>query len=374
MFPCAKICYIMNNEHIVNRDEFSFNLHQYGWNDKLNQLKQNSLFKSLPHGRIATVHRTCYEVISESGLLQCELTGNMLFGKSAYELPCTGDWIIFQQFEEDKGIIVDILPRERVLDRKKNGTISDKQAIAAYIDKAFIVQSLDSNFNMRRAERFAVQIFEANIQPILVLNKADLDFDHRPIAEATKHFQLQMPVYLTSIHQPETITALRNCIGTGETVVMVGSSGVGKSSLVNALCEKPAVHTSAISESTGKGRHTSTRRQMVEMTDAGILIDTPGVREFGLTTDGIETLTDTLDMKDYVGLCRFKDCTHHNEPGCAVLEAVKNGNLDQKIYQSYLKLEREIDHFSTSSHQKRKKERSQSKLLNEYKKRQGLRR
>ena len=346
-------------------------LNTYGWNDKLNHLKQASIHKTLPHGRIVIVHRTCYEVLSEDGPYQCELTGNMMYGKSDFELPCTGDWVIFQPFDENKGIIVDMLPRERTLYRKKSGTITDKQPIASYVDKAFIVQSLDDNFNVRRAERFMAQILEENISPVLVLNKADLGFDRQKVEEEIKHLERQIPVFFTSTLQSETILRLRESIPEGETIVFVGSSGVGKSSLVNALCEKPVLLTSGISLSTGKGRHTSTRREMVLMDGSGVLIDTPGVREFGLTVDNPDSLAEMLEISDYAGSCRFKDCGHINEPGCAVLEAVNNRTLDCKVYESYLKLRREAWHFSASEHEKRKKEKSLSKLVEEVKKRKG---
>lgn len=347
------------------------NLNVYGWNDQLNRLKQESTYKALTHGRISIVHRTCYEVITENGLFQCELTGNMMFGKSDFELPCVGDWVIFQPFDEHKGIIVGMLPRERTLFRKKSGTVADKQAIASYVDKAFIVQSLDDNFNIRRIERFVVQIVEANIKPVLILNKADLGFDEQKIEEQVKHIARQMSVFITSIHQPQTILRLRESITEGETVVFVGSSGVGKSSLVNALCEKSLLLTSDISLSTGKGRHTSTRREMVWMDGSGILIDTPGVREFGLAVDNPDSLAEILEISDYAKRCRFKDCEHINEPGCAVLEAVNNGTLDRKIYESYLKLRREAWHFSASEYEKRKKDKSFSKLVDEVKKRKS---
>lgn len=363
----------MIKKNVTNLHEFDFNLCKYGWNNKLDQLKLGLGFQSLPHGRIAAVHKTCYDVVSDNGILRCELTGNMLYAKSEYELPCTGDWVIFQQFEENRGIIIDMLPRERVLERKRNGSLADRQALASYIDKAFIVQSLDVNFNIRRAERFMIQIIEADIQPVLVLNKADLTFDQERVKSAVRHLQQRMPMFMTSIYQPHTIAHLREYISEGETIVVVGSSGVGKSSLVNTLCGKAALLTSEISKSTGKGRHTSTRREMVEMEGGGILVDTPGVREFGLTIDNREALTNALELSDYAGICRFKDCTHLNEPGCAVLEAVDNGSLDPKIYQSFLKLEREINHFTASEHEKRKKKRALSKLVNEVKKQQGLR-
>ena len=347
------------------------NLNTYGWNDKLNRLKQESTYKALSHGRIAIVHRTCYEVISGNGLFQCELTGSMMYGKSDFELPCTGDWVIFQPFDDSKGIIVDMLRRERTLYRKKSGTVADRQAIASYVDKAFIVQSLDDNFNVRRAERFMVQILEENINSVLVLNKADLGFDRQKIEEQIKHITRRIPIFFTSIHQSQTILRLRESISEGETVVFVGSSGVGKSSLVNALCEKSVLLTSDISQSTGKGRHTSTRREMVLMEGSGVLIDTPGVREFGLTVDNPDSVAEILDISDYAKTCRFRDCTHTNEPGCAVLEAVNNGMLDAKVYESYLKLKREAWHFSSSEYEKRKKDKSFSKLVDEVKKRKA---
>lgn len=346
-------------------------LREYGWNDDLRRLKQESMHSLLPQGRVSIVHRTCYEVVSEDGLFQCELTGNMMFGKSDFELPCVGDWVIFQPFDDDKGIILEALPRRRTLSRKKSGTAADRQAIASYVDKAFIVQSLDANFNVRRAERFMVQVLEENIHPVLVLNKADLGFDRTQIEEQIKHLAGRLPVFFTSIHQPQTVSRLRESIVQGETVVFVGSSGVGKSSLVNALCQKQVLLTSDISESTGKGRHTSTRREMVPMAGSGILIDTPGVREFGLAMDDPDSLEETLDISDYAGSCRFQDCEHTTEPGCAVLEAVNSGRLDPKVYESYLKLRREAWHFSTSEHEKRKKDKSFSKLIEEVKKRKG---
>ncbi len=344
-------------------------LNNYGWNDRLNQLKQKSIYKTPAHGRVSIVHRTCYEVISENGPVQCELTGNMMYGKSDFELPCTGDWVIFQPVDEDKGIIVDILPRERTLYRKKSGTVVDKQAIASYVDKAFIVQSLDDNFNVRRAERFMVQILEENINPVLVLNKADLGFDRRKIDEPIKHIVRQMPVFFTSIHHPETILQLRESISEGETVVFIGSSGVGKSSLINALCEESVLLTSDISLSTGKGRHTSTRREMVLMNGSGILIDTPGVREFGLAVDNPETLAEMSGISNYSESCRFADCTHTGEPGCAVIQAVNDGMLSREVHESYLKLRKEAWHFTTAEHEKRRRDKSFSKLVEEVKKR-----
>ncbi len=343
------------------------NLSLYGWNDTLFQFKQSSPYNNLSHGRVAVVHRTCYEVIAENGLFQCELTGNMMYGKSDFELPCTGDWVVFQSFDENKGIVVDMLPRERTLYRKKSGTVADKQVIASHVDMAFIVQSLDDNFNVRRAERFMAQILEENIQPVLVLNKADLEFEKQKVDRAVRHIACQMPTFFTSIHHPQTILQLRESISEGETVVFVGSSGVGKSSLVNALCGHDLLLTSGISESTGKGRHTSTRREMVLIEGSGVLIDTPGVREFGLAIDNPETLAEMSGVSDYSGSCRFADCTHTNEPECAVKQAVNDGLLSREAYESYLKLRKESWHFTVAEHEKRKRDKSFSRIVDEVK-------
>ncbi|EJL71793.1 ribosome small subunit-dependent GTPase A [Chryseobacterium populi] len=343
------------------------NLTLFGWNESLFQLKQTSSYSHLFHGRVSTVNKTNYEVVSENGLLSCELTGNLLFGKPLFELPCTGDWVIFQPFDEGKGIIVDILPRTRILYRRKSDTVSDKQAIASHIDKAFIVQGLDANFNPRRTERFMVQVLEENIQPILIFTKSDLKFNRQDIEDSLKHIISKVPVFFTSIYSKESIVLVRESIRPGETVVFVGSSGVGKSSLVNALCEQTVFLTSEISNATGKGRHTSTRREMVLMNGSGVLIDTPGVREFGVTVDTPEALEGIFDISGFARSCRFDNCTHTTEPGCAVKDAVDKGLLEPDVYDSYLKLRKESWNFSASEHEKRKRDKSFSKIGEEAK-------
>ncbi len=351
----------MKNEQKIN------SLANYGWTEELFRQKQESAYSECLHGRVSVSHKTCYELVSEEGVFTCELAGNMLYGRERSEYPCTGDWVIFQKVDDRKGIILDVLPRRKTLYRLKSGTVSEKQAIAAYVDKAFIVQSLDNNFNVRRIERFMLQVAAEEIQPVLVLTKTDLGFDRQEVEEALKHISHKMPVFYTSIHALESITQLRASIAMGETVVFAGSSGVGKSTLINALCGENILQTDTISESTGKGKHTSTRREMILMNGGGVLIDTPGIKVFGVTHDDTDTLSEVLDIQHLEGQCRFKDCQHINEKGCAVIEAVESGKIDQGVYESYLKLRKEAWHYTTSVHEKRKHEKSFAKMVKEVK-------
>lgn len=311
-------------------------LHLYGWNEELFRQKQNSNYKDFLHGRVIVTHKTCYEVVSETGHYTCELTGNMLYGR-------------------------------------ESGSVSDRQAIASHIDKAFIVQSLDSSFNVRRIERFMLQLSPEKIQPALILTKTDLGYNVEEIEKAITHLSNKMPVFYTSITSPENIDKLREFIHIGETIVFIGMSGVGKSTLINALCRQQVLQTGAISDATGKGKHTSTWREMVLLPDSGILIDTPGVKLFGVTNDNTDNLSEILDISDYEGKCRFKDCQHINEKGCAVITAVETGKIDRGVYENYLKLHREAWHYTASVHAKRKKEKSLSKLIEEVKQRKANR-
>ena len=344
-------------------------LQLYGWNERLFQQKQESKYKEFAHGRVVVTHKTCCEVVAEDGFYVCELSGNVLNNRDSSEYPCTGDWIIFKFINMDKGLILDMLPRQKTLYRLRTGTVAEKQTIASYVDKALIVHSLDCNFNIRRIERFMLQVVAESIQPILILTKADLEFDKERIELELRHISHKVPVIYTSITLPESIKSLRKLMHPGETVVFIGPSGVGKSTLINMLYGRQIVQTGEISDSTGKGRHTSTRREMVLLPDSGVLIDTPGIKLFGVTDADAANLTEVFSLSEYEGRCQFRDCRHINEKGCAIIEAVNNGEIEQSVYNSYLKLRREAWHYTASTHEKRKQERMFSKMVKKSKKR-----
>jgi ribosome biogenesis GTPase len=320
------------------------------------------------HGRVAVTHKTCYDVITDDGLLSCELTGNMLYGRDPSEYPCTGDWVILQKIDDAKGIILDMLPRQKALYRLKAGTVSEKQAIASHVDKAFIVQSVDDNFNVRRLERFMLQLADEGIEPVVILTKTDLGYDKDVVERELKHIACKVPVLFTSIFSAESVDKVRDCISPGETAVFTGSSGVGKSTLINKLFGSEVFETSEISDATGKGRHTTTRREMILLPNSGVLIDTPGIKVFGVTNDNANSLADVLNISDFEGQCRYANCKHVNESGCAVIAAVRNGQIEQEVYESYLKLRREAEHYSASEYEKRKQGKALAGVIKDMKK------
>lgn len=340
------------------------NLTAYGWSQSLALQKEQSSFNHLQHGRITAVHKTNYEVIGESGSLRCELIGNLLYSLQAEAFPCVGDWVLFAPMDQSSGIIYQILRREKQLSRRRVGQSSGLQLIASHIDKAFIVQSLDDNFNIRRVERYLAQLIEENIVPILVLNKCDLPL-HIALEEEKKKLPKDLPILVTSTYEHIGMEQLRTNIKAGETVIFIGSSGVGKSSLINSLLGNNQAHTSAISDTTGKGKHTTTRREMFLLETGGVLIDSPGMREFGISSASDETLSEVFDFQSHEEQCRFSDCTHTSEPGCCILQAIEEGRISTDSYHSFLKLRRESERYSKSEHEKRQQMRAFGRLVKE---------
>jgi ribosome biogenesis GTPase len=259
------------------------------------------------------------------------------------------------------------MPRMNELSRRSPGTKTEKQVLAANIDYALIVQGLDRDFNIMRLERYLVQITACNIQPVIVLNKTDLTDDPEKYILEVKKLGRDCPVYLCSTYSKNGITELKEkVLMTNKTYILVGSSGAGKSSLLNSLMDNSERPTGSLSGSTGKGRHITTSRDLFRLPDGSLVIDSPGMREFGIVFDedhfagGLFPLIEKL-AKD----CRFADCLHLNEEGCAVIEAYEMGTLESQVYESYLKLIKEQKHFEINAEDRKRMGKRFGKMVRE---------
>jgi len=346
-------------------------LEDFGYNEHLEKLRIENKLNDFEIGRVVSEHKERYIVKTEKGESEAEITGNLRFSaRSREDFPAVGDWVALINYDPDFSIIHKILPRFSVITRQAVGQKSEIQIIAANIDVAFLVQAVDRDFNINRFERYLTICYSSKVNPVIVLTKTDLISDKK-LAEITDAIQQRItnvPVMAISNENQNGYEALKNIIEKGKTYCMLGSSGVGKSTLVNHLSGRTIMRTDAISDSTNKGRHVTSHREMIVLENGGILIDNPGMREVGIadSSDGLEI---TFDM--IVSLsknCRFKDCSHTSEVGCSVLEAVENGEIDKSSYENYLKMEREKAHFEATVAEKRNRDKLFGKMMKNYKK------
>ncbi|MFK5912871.1 MAG: ribosome small subunit-dependent GTPase A [Woeseiaceae bacterium] len=296
-----------------------------------------------------------------------ELSGKLAYtADSAVDLPTTGDWVYVDFYDDDThAIIHDILPRKTIVQRKTSGKNFDIQLIAANIDTAFIVQSLDYNFNLRRLERYLVMINEANITPVILLSKSDL-VSKDEIEEKIKsvnEISPQTTVLPFSNESGENINNIKAMLESGYAYCLLGSSGVGKTTLLNSLLGDSRFETKSVSKKESKGRHTTTSRELIQLENGAMIIDTPGMRELGniAVDSGIdETFSDIVDLTMN---CKFNNCTHINEKGCAILSAINQGELSEKRYKNYLKIKNETSFNIMSNFEKRQKDKSFGKMV-----------
>ena len=321
--------------------------------------------------RVTAVDRDRYLVRNESREIPAELAGKLRFdaGSSA-ELPCVGDWVAAQFCNSDTlAIIHGVYPRRTFLRRKSAGRDVDFQMIAANVDVAFIVQSCHVDFNLRRLDRYLVMANDGRIEPTVLLTKIDListgDLEQK--IAAIRSSGVAAGILALSNVTGAGISEFRRLLAPGRTYRLLGSSGVGKTTLINRLIGRDAFDTKPIS-GTGRGTHATARRQLVLLDSGAMLIDTPGMRELGLLDAGDAVDRSFEDIHDLSAGCRYADCTHTREPGCAVLAAIARGELSEEHHQSYLKLRKESDHYATSYADRRKKERAFGRFLKSAKK------
>ena len=270
-----------------------------------------------------------------------ELSGRLRHELHGAERPTAGDWVAVAD-DGERAIIHHLLRRRTAMVRRAADTDATPQAIAANVDLFGLVSSANRDLNPRRIERYLTSVWDSGAAPLIVLNKIDLIEDVWPLLERIEPVALGVPVVQVSALTGAGIEALRAHVGSGTTLGLVGSSGVGKSSLINRLLGAEIQHVSAIREDDARGRHTTTRRELIPLPGGGVLIDTPGMRELGLIEDGGGVDAAFADIVDLALGCRFNDCRHQTEPGCAVQEALVSGSLTEERLHSYRKLQREI--------------------------------
>lgn len=318
--------------------------------------------------RIAAEHRGAYEVWSTAGSGRAQLAGRLRLELEDSGPPGVGDWVVVNDAPgpDRTAIIERVLERRTVFSRGAAGREARTQVIAANVDLVFVVCGLDTDFNMRRIERYLARIWASGAQPAVILNKADVCADPwMRVAEVERHV-VGVPVQVISALGSEGIEAVRACIHDGRTVALVGSSGAGKSTLVNALLGEERMRTGEVRTSDGRGCHVTTHRQLVLLPGGGLLLDTPGMRELQLLDeDGIDLVFG--DIAALAGQCRFRDCSHDSEPGCAVRAAVESGELDADRFEHYRKLEREAqaNELRHDEHRRRQAERVWGQLSDE---------
>ena len=318
-------------------------LQSLGWNARTESLFVPHRELGLEPARVAREDRGRYAVLDESGARSAELAGRLRHdARTRAELPAVGDWVALRPGAASSAVIEAVLPRASSFVRKVAGDTTEEQVVAANVDTVFLVSGLDADFNCRRIERYLAAAWESGAEPVVVLNKADLaaDLDAR-IAEAEAAAPGAAVVPLSAL-AGEGLAALSAWLAPGRTVALIGSSGVGKSTLVNALLGTARQATGVVREDDSRGRHTTTHRELIPLPGGALLLDTPGMRELQLW-GGEESLDGAFpEIAELAAACRFRDCRHEAEPGCAVLAALATGRLDEERLLSWRKLQREL--------------------------------
>jgi ribosome biogenesis GTPase / thiamine phosphate phosphatase len=342
-------------------------LENYGWNAFHQQYYIASRGADQFSGRVISIKGFKYELITERGELETELSGKLLFGQESENLPKVGDWVFYLDYGAT-GYIVGVFPRMNSLSRKNPGNKMERQVLGANIDYALIVQGLDRDFNVMRLERYLTQVTACGVTPVVILNKADLIQDREPYRNAVEKLRRDCALFFCSTFTGAGIEDISKALEWGKTYIMIGSSGVGKSSLLNKFSDGVVQETGAVSDFNSKGKHTTTARELFQLANGSLLIDTPGMREFGLTSeDGENTLSLFPAMEEFAQRCRYVDCKHINEPGCSVLEALHEGVLDTQVYESYIKLMKEQRRFEIKMEDKKRLNKQFGKITREAK-------
>ncbi|WP_442601647.1 ribosome small subunit-dependent GTPase A [Paenibacillus sp. KN14-4R] len=319
-------------------------LQTLGWSSFFNQSGTHYINEGYTFGRVALEHKHMYRLYTEQGDLLAEVTGKMRHladGREDY--PAVGDWVaITTRQEEGRASIHGILTRKSKFSRKAAGSNPQEQIVAANVDTIFLVNALNNDFNIRRLERYLILAWESGAQPVIVLSKSDLCNDIESKITAVESVAIGVPIHVISSLIDEGMDQLAPYLEVGQTVALLGSSGAGKSSIVNRLSGQIMMEVQDVREDDDRGRHTTTHRELVMLPNGSMIIDTPGMRELGMW-DGESGIQEAFeDIEELASQCRFSDCLHKKEPGCAIRAAIQSGTITKERYNSYLKLQREI--------------------------------
>jgi len=342
------------------------NLNDIGYNAIINKYVEDNQLDKSTIGRIIAVFRDMYTVKTDSAELKATNTGNLQNSmEDKSELPIVGDWVCLNKYDDKNAFITQVFPRNNFIERRSIGKSVNKQVIAANIDFGFIVEAITENFNINRIERYLAICNSANVKPIILLTKIDLVTNRElmnTINGINKRIE-NVPFFAISNLTNIGLDELKATLIKGKTYCLLGLSGVGKSTLLNILAEKIVMKTSAISQRTNKGVHTTAHRELFLLNNGSIIIDNPGMREVGITdsTIGVEITFDKI--VELAQDCHFSDCSHVHEKGCAVLIAVEEGSLDNAIYDNYIKMKKEQSRLQTTLVAKRKQDKAFGKMI-----------
>lgn len=329
-------------------------LRPFGWNEHFDKEAEEFRAAGFQFGRVSAEDREHYIILTVAGERVAEVSGRFLFGaEGPADFPKVGDWVVITDFPaEEKAVIHAVLPRRTRLSRNAAGKRTEEQVLAANIDVVFLVQGLDFDFNLRRLERQMVMARTSGAVPVVVLNKADLCADPALPAAQVCNIAPGTEVLAVSALNETGLDGLRRSLRPCETHVFLGSSGVGKSTLINRLIGRDVLATAPVREDDSKGRHTTARRELIVLPGGALLIDTPGVREFQLweSEQGVDEVFS--DIAALAAGCRYADCSHVKETGCAVRAAAASGALPADRYESYLKLRKELAYLETKQREK----------------------
>lgn len=341
-------------------------LENLGYTVDLENYRTENNLSNFDIARVITEHKERYVVKSETGDFEAELIGNLRYSaQDRSDFPAVGDWVAISEYDTNKALIHHVFPRTSIIERQAVNKHGEKQIIATNIDFGFIVQAINRDFNINRLERYLTICNASKVTPIVVFTKIDLisETELTSILKSVKERIQNVKIIPISNETKVGLDTLKFVIEKGKTYCLLGSSGVGKSTLLNSISGENLVKTGEISETIDRGKHVTTRRELIVLESGGIIIDNPGMREVGVTesSGGLEATFETIF--ELAKQCRFSDCTHIHENGCAILDAIEEGEIDEDSYDNYLRLEREKQFFESSSQDKKRKDKNLGKLI-----------